>query len=47
MQPQEYMQIIKGLTFRIDEQARVCDLTNNDLIKIINSRIERNPSQGF
>lgn len=47
MQPQEYMEIIKGLTFRVDEQARVCDLTNEDLIEIIHLRTQRSWRKGF
>lgn len=47
MQPLEYMQIIKGLTFRTDEQARVCDLSNEELIKIIHLRNEQKGSRGF
>ena len=41
------MQIIKGLTFRTDEQARVCDLSNEELIKIIHLRNEQKGSRGF
>ena len=47
MQPQEYMQIIKGLTFRIEEQARVCDLSDDDLIEILHSRKERKVRNNF
>ena len=47
MQPLEYMQIIKGLTFRTYEQARVYDLSNKELIKIIHLRNDRPGSRGF
>ena len=47
MQPQEYMQIIKGLTFRIEEQARVCDLSDDDLIEILHSRSKQKGRNGF
>ena len=47
MQPQEYIQIIKGLTFRVDEQARVCDLTTEELIEIIHLRTQRLGRNGF
>ena len=47
MQPQEYIQIIKGLTFRVDEQAMVCDLSSVEFIVIFHLRTQRLGRKGF
>lgn len=41
MQPREYMQIIRNLTFNVDEQSRVCDLTDAELMELLKNRFEK------
>lgn len=41
MQLQEYMQIIKNLTFNVDEQARVCDLSDSELTEFLHKRLNK------
>lgn len=41
MQPQEYMQIIKNLTFEVEEQSKVCDLTDAELMELLSNRIKK------